>query len=51
MARSCDAVTLESACASVPRLSEQPPIEELFALAAEEHAAHVREEMGEDDEA
>lgn len=40
------AFTLESAYASVPRLPDQPPIEDLFALAGEEHAAHVRDEMG-----
>jgi len=42
--------TLESAYASVPRLPEQPPIEELFALAGEDHAEHVLREMGKGEE-
>lgn len=40
--------TLESAYASVPRLPNEPPIEELFALAGEEHAVHVIDELGKD---
>lgn len=37
--------TLESAYASVPRLPDEPPLEELLDQAAEEHAAHVVAEM------